>query len=193
MSFDDRPFLNERGVAGEGMDGRSLPPEKLIYEGGPSQIVNFNVYTVCVIIFLFAIFAPSFWDKFLANSTISQYRDYYILVCKAFFFVPIVWAFWVWLVIRCHRYRITTERIHEKEGVFSRSTDELELFRIKDITFLEPFALRMFGCGNVVLDTSDKSTPMVVLYAIKDGQKLIDVLRKHVMEMRIRRGVHEID
>jgi len=166
--------------------------EKVIYKGGPSQVVNFNTFTICVILFLFAIFAPSFWDKFF-NQAYGEFREYYMMVCKVLFFVPILWGGWSWLKIRCHRYTITTERLKEEEGVFSKSTDELELFRVKDITFVEPFSLRVFGCGNVLLDTSDKSTPLVVIYAIKDGRDLIDNLRHHVQVMRTKKGVREID
>jgi uncharacterized membrane protein YdbT with pleckstrin-like domain len=167
--------------------------ERLVYHGGPSQIVNFNTFTVCVILFIMAIFAPALWDKFITPAMGDDFRKYYITACKALFFIPPIWAFWAWIKIRCHRYTITTERLKEEVGVFNKSTDVLELFRVKDITFVEPFALRMFGCGNVILDTSDKSTPVVVLYAIKDGKKVLDDLRVHVQEMRQRKGVREID
>jgi uncharacterized membrane protein YdbT with pleckstrin-like domain len=166
--------------------------EKVVFHGGPSQVVNFNTFTICTVMFLFAIFAPAFWDKFF-NPLYAQHRELYITICKAFFFFPIMWGGTAWLKVRCHRYTVTTERLKEEEGIFSKETHELELFRVKDISYLQPFSLRMFGCGNIVLITSDRTTPLVIINAIKDGRKVLDDLRYNVQIMREQKGVREID
>ena len=166
--------------------------EKVIYKGGPSQVINYNVFAICTIIFLFAIWAPSLFDKYFLKSY-GQFEDYVKIGLMLFFFAPIAYGFWAWLKVRCHRYIVTTERLMEEEGVFTKETNELELYRVKDITFVEPFTLRVFGCGNIILDTSDKSTPIVFLHAIKNGRPILDKLRHHVQIMRERKGVREID
>ena len=166
--------------------------ERIIFRGGPSQVVNYNIFAICFVMFLATIFAPSFYNNFLAE-TYPDIKNSYLLISKLMFFVPIIWAFIVWLKVRCHRYIITTERLKEEDGVFSKTTEELELFRVKDITLIEPFTLRLFGCGNIVLDTSDKSTPIVVLDAIKGGRGVLDILRANVAIMRQRKGVREVD
>ena len=81
----------------------------------------------------------------------------------------------------------------ESSGIFTRTTGEVELFRVKDMTFHEPFFLRIFGCGDIILDTSDKSSPIVVLHAIKDPRPLMETLRKNVIAMRTKKGVREVD
>lgn len=167
-------------------------PEKILFEGGPSQIININKFTICGFIFLFAIICP-----FLYREAIEQnypdIRDHLMLACKVLFFLPIFGSIWIWLVVRCHRYTITNETLKEVEGVFSRKTEILQLYRVKDITFEQPFSLRMFGCGNIVLDTSDKTTPIVVVYAVRSPQALIDIITKRVEFMRTAKGVREID
>lgn len=167
--------------------------ERIVFTGGPSQVVNCNVFVVCTLVVIAAAVAPSFWNHFLQGHVNPQHHDLYIKVAKAMFILPIIYGFWRWLDVRCHRYIITTERLKEEEGVFNKTTDELELFRVKDITFVEPFALRMFGCGNIVLNTSDKSTPIVVIYAIKNPRPVLENLRKCVHIMRHKKGVREID
>lgn len=168
-------------------------PERVIYKGGPAQVVNFRIFMVCAIIFIAAILAPTLWNIFFAASYSANLKKYYMILSKALFFVPIIWAFAAWLKVRSHQYIITTERLKEEEGVFSKTVDELELFRVKDISFVQPFSLRMFGCGNIVLDTSDKSTPIVVLHALKNPAPVIELLRTNVAIMRTKKGVREID
>jgi uncharacterized membrane protein YdbT with pleckstrin-like domain len=166
--------------------------EQVLYEGGPSQIVNYSRYFICLIFFGAAVLAPTIWIKVFA-AQVPQYKGIYMLCSKIFFFVPIIMAFSAWLKVRSHRYVITTERLKETDGVLSKTTEELELFRVKDITYVEPMLLRMFGCGNIILDTSDRSTPLVVLEAIKNARPVMELLRKNVQIMRVKKGVREID
>lgn len=191
-SDGDYDFTEDhRGVGGD------LPPlqdakEEIIYSGGPAQVLNYNTFALCGFLFAMALIAPGIYNNALAEPYPSL-REPYMIVSKFLFFAPILWAFWVWLVIRCHRYVVSTEELHESSGVFSRRTDVLQLYRVKDITLDQPFTLRIFGCGNIVMDTSDKTTPIVVLKAVKSPKPLVKVLTRHVEMMRSIKGVREID
>jgi len=157
--------------------------EKVLYQGSPSQIANFNVFLICAIIFLIAVFSPSIWKVLFGNSMLV-YKSKFMFLSKAMFFLPVIWAAYSWMKVKNHKYKITSERFMESTGVLSRTTNELELFRVKDMTLTEPFALRMLGCGNIVMDTSDKSTPIVVLESVKDPREVIEIIRKNVDIMR---------
>lgn len=165
--------------------------EKVIFTGGPSQVINFKFFFLSFIFFILAAFAPRIWQNFFY--AYSEFKPYYMLVFKIVFFLAVFSAFMAWLRVKCHRYIITTDRLLEKEGIFSKKTEALELFRVKDLTFIEPFLLRIFGLGNIILDTSDKTTPIVVIKAVKDGPLLLDTLRQNVQIMRTKHGVREID
>lgn len=164
--------------------------ERVLYEGGPSQMINYNTFTTCGLIFILAVFAPSIWDKILKYH--FHDRAMYINISKLMFFVPVVWSSIAWFKVKSHRYLITNERFLQTTGMFSRTTHELELFRVKDITLLEPFSLRMIGCGNIIMDTTDKSTPVVALNSIRNPRPVIEILRKNIEIMRSKRGVREI-
>lgn len=170
----------------------SAERERTVYQGGPSQVLNYNTFTVCALIFAVAIIAPGIYNNALAKQ-FPDYKNVYMLVSKAMFFLPLLWSFWVWLELRCHRYILTTETFQEVRGVFSRRTDILQLYRVKDMTLEQPFTLRMFGCGNIVLDTSDKTTPIVLLKAVKQPRNLMAMLSRNVEIMRTLKGVREID
>ena len=91
------------------------------------------------------------------------------------------------------KYEISEERIIETTGVFSRSTDETELYRVKDIRLEEPFFLRMFGLSTILLVTSDKTSPIIALSGVKEGNNLRKTLRDAVEVRRELKGVRERD
>lgn len=109
------------------------------------------------------------------------------------FVVPIPIALWKWLTIRCTNYELTTERFKVATGVFGRRLEELELYRVKDSVVDQPFALRLFGLANVVLRTSDRSSPVVMIHAIRDARDVRENIRAAVEKRRAERGVRELD
>ncbi len=160
---------------------------KVICRTRPSQYVNVGAYVSYVAMLIIIVSLP------YTIPVSDALKPYLVLVAKILFFLPFVLAFWSWLKIRCHSYEVTPERLIERYGILNRVSEELELFRVKDISYVQPLLLRLFGLGNVVLDTSDKSTPIVVVYGIKNGSTLVNTLRHHVDIMRVRKGVREID
>jgi uncharacterized membrane protein YdbT with pleckstrin-like domain len=107
--------------------------------------------------------------------------------------IPAIWAGWKWLVVRCRRFEITTERLKLIQGVLNQDIDEIELYRVKDTRVLRPLWLRLFGLGNVVLETSDRTHPNSVLPAIKDAMEVRETLREHVENLREQKRVREVD
>ena len=101
--------------------------------------------------------------------------------------LPIPWALWRWWHRRSHRIEITTERVRVTQGILTKRTDELELYRVRDLTFVQPFILGLCGRGNLQLNTDDVTTPVVVLPCIPSEQSLRDQLRKAVEACRDRK------
>ena len=107
--------------------------------------------------------------------------------------IPLFIILWKWLVVKNTKYELTTERLRMRHGVFNKKTDELELYRVRDYKLDQPFFLRIFSLGNIILQTSDKSHPHVVLEAIPNGEDLREQLRTYVEACRTRKGVREVD
>lgn len=107
--------------------------------------------------------------------------------------IPLFVMLWRWLVVKNTKYELTTERLRMRYGVFNKVSNELELYRVRDYKLEQPFFLRIFSLSNIVLTTSDKSHPHVVIEAINDGEELREKLRKYVEICRTRRGVREVD
>lgn len=107
--------------------------------------------------------------------------------------IPIPWAIARWFRTKFTRYRVSTERIIVTTGVFTKRTQELELYRVKDYSVVSPFFLRLVRRGTLIMNTSDKSTPIVTLQAIPAVEQLRDEIRRSVEILRDTKRVREVD
>ena len=130
------------------------------------------------------------------RGTSSQWKNWGLFVLCAllcWLIVPIFIALARYLQTKCKTYELTTERLKITEGVFSKVTDTLELYRVKDIETRQPFLYRMFGVENVQMNTSDSSSPFIFMEAIPRSVGLADKIRNQVEIIRQQKGVREID
>ena len=107
--------------------------------------------------------------------------------------VPIFVALWKWLVVKNIRYELTTERLKLRRGVFNKVLEEVELYRVRDYRLEQPFWMRLFSLGNIVIRTKDVSNPLVVLKAIHDSENVLELVRRYVEETRLQKGVRALD
>ena len=128
--------------------------------------------------------SPSQWTNF---------GTYVFCILFSWLVIPILIALWRFLVVKNWKIEITDQRLIEEKGVLSKTTDELELFRVKDIRLDQPFFLRLVGLSNVILETSDRSHSIVKIPAIKDGKNLREQLRTAVDLRRDKKRVRETD
>jgi uncharacterized membrane protein YdbT with pleckstrin-like domain len=96
------------------------------------------------------------------------------------------------VITACNRYTLSSERFVHSRGVFSRVINALELYRVQDYAVHMPFFLRIFGLSNVILFTSDRSTPVVVIKGVRNGWKVANTIRNQVESMRMQKGVLEV-
>jgi uncharacterized membrane protein YdbT with pleckstrin-like domain len=131
-------------------------------------------------------------ERVIWSGSSSQIRNLHIYILCALFcwlIIPLFYAIWKWIEIRSRHYELTSQRVRIRQGIFSKRTDELELYRVKDVTVLEPFWQRLFGLGNIVITTHDASTPQLILEALPKPQETREHLRNSVEECRDRKKV----
>jgi membrane protein YdbS with pleckstrin-like domain len=161
--------------------------EETVWRGSVSQWKNFGFFVLQVL--LIAVIVILFVVVGRQSSEVSNFAPY-ILILLA---VPIFIAGKRYLQTKCRVYELTSERIKMSEGVFSKVTDTLELYRVKDIETRQPFLYRLCGIENVQLNTSDTSSPFVPIEAIPHHVGLGDKIRNQVETIRQQKGVREID
>jgi hypothetical protein len=64
---------------------------------------------------------------------------------------------------------------------------------VKDLETRQPFLYRLAGIENVQLNTSDASSPFILIEAIPSAVGLADKIRDQVETIRTQKSVREID
>ncbi|MCX7825110.1 MAG: PH domain-containing protein [Verrucomicrobiae bacterium] len=149
--------------------------ETPVWQGSPSQIVNVTPFILSA---LGAVLA-------LAVAAALQHPIWLLLPL-----LPVFYAGYRWLQVRCQIYQITTQRLLLTEGIIARRLDNLELYRVEDIVVIQPPLLRLLALANLVLTTADESSPKIVLRAVPLNVR--EMLRQHVEACRERRRVSEL-
>jgi uncharacterized membrane protein YdbT with pleckstrin-like domain len=164
-------------------------PERTVWEGSPSQVINLTQYLLWGGIFAVLVVAGTF----IVNSMGTTVSPLIIVLTCVAAAVPVVIAIWKWLVVANTRYELTTQRLRTRRGVLNKYMDELELYRVRDYKLEQPLFLRLFSLSSVILQTSDRSNPELMLRAIPRGDSLREQMRTYVEAARMRRGVREVD
>ena len=95
----------------------------------------------------------------------------------------------VWYLVASTRYRLTTQRLFVQRGLIAKKLEEVELFRVKDVTLSQGVLQRMLGVGNVVVLSSDDTTPRLELAGICDPVAVKEQLRGAFRTARQREGL----
>jgi uncharacterized membrane protein YdbT with pleckstrin-like domain len=163
-------------------------PERTVWEGSPSQVINLTQYLLWGGVFAVLVVAGTF----IVSSMGTASPAVIVLACVVAS-VPVMIAIWKWLVVANTRYELTTQRLRTRRGVLNKHLDELELYRVRDYKLEQPLFLRLFSLSSVILQTSDRSNPELMLRAIPRGDTLREQMRTYVEAARMRRGVREVD
>ncbi len=150
--------------------------ERSVWEGRPSQILLAHVHLGCALLALALL-----WGALELALPLPAAVGLAI--------APLVYALARGILSASRSYRVTTERLVTRSGIFSKRTEETELYRVTDYQVVEPFLLRLFGLGHVELATSDEANPLQRLEGIRAPQALRDELRKHVEVCRDKKRV----
>ena len=126
------------------------------------------------------------------TGTSSQYKNLGIyLLC--ILILPIPYAFWKWLTLKSHVYKLTTERLLTTDGIFTKNTESMELYRVKDFRVKQSFFERLFGLESIELMSTDLDTPDVVLDYIPSNLQLSDKIRQQVEACRVLKSTRDIE
>ncbi len=129
-------------------------------------------------------------DKILWEDKPSQISNFFIFIL---FWFTIIYPLLAYLNTRFTRYQLSSEVLIITKGILNQNVEQTELYRVKDYSISKPFFLRLFGLGHLILTTSDKNNKYVRLDALKDVEKIKDLIRNNVEKARKRTGTKEMD
>jgi len=131
-------------------------------------------------------------EETLWSGTSSQLKNLGLYIA-CILVVPIPWAIAAWLRVKTTTYRLTNERLLTERGILTKTTDTLELYRVRDQQITASFFERLFGLQTVTLLTGDTSSPVIVIDAVPVAAGLADKFRAQVEETRMKKRVRTVD
>ena len=150
-----------------------MDEEQTLFKGSPSLVIALGPLLISLLVLV-------------ASVVVGFMYSPWVLIAGA---VAAVYALARVALVRASHYELTTERIRIRHGILTKRTDELELYRVKDATVIEPFLYRLFGVGNIQVTTTDASTPTLTLEAVRGAAKLRESLRGSIEACREKKRV----
>ena len=87
------------------------------------------------------------------------------------------------------RYALTEDRLFLDTGFFNLRSEEILLYRVRDINLRRSLWQRIFGVGSIRVLSSDKSTPDLLIKNVKNPLEVKELLHHQVEETKISRRV----
>ena len=141
-----------------------MEQENIICEVSPSQILNLKAF-VFSILAMAAIVAAAIYTK--------ENLVYTLLI------IPVVYVLWKYFSLKSIKLKLTDQRIILCEGLLNKTTNETELYRVRDSSIEEPLFFRIFGCGNVNIFTTDEADSQLHFKGYKKPHWLKDQIRNY--------------
>lgn len=87
------------------------------------------------------------------------------------------------------RYKLTNERLVVERGFVRKRVEQIDLYRVHDVDYKQGIMERIFGMGDISIETSDATTPDIVLIDVKEPNRVKDLVWKAARIERQRRRV----
>ncbi|MCG3178200.1 MAG: hypothetical protein BIFFINMI_00525 [Phycisphaerae bacterium] len=82
------------------------------------------------------------------------------------------------------RFRLTAQRLFIDRGLLTRTTDQLELIRVDDISVRQTLIDRLVGLGTVIVRSTDATDPALYIRGIPEPEKLAEHVRERMRKLR---------
>lgn len=160
----------------------------------PSQLMNLQTFLLTILSIPIVIFLKIMLEEQQVNSIFPEKLAVHVERLPIYLSVYVlVNLFWQILKVWCIRYEIDPEKLKYSSGIVLRKHEFVENYRIKDFLIEKPLIYRIFDLGNLTIYTSDKTTPILHLYAIRKPDEKYKILRGLVELSRKEKHVYEID
>lgn len=114
-----------------------------------------------------------------------------LLLCLCLGLALVVKVIYRLVYLRQMEYTITGEQLVYEHGVFSRSRDYIELYRVVDFDEKRNFLQLLLGLKTVVVHSGDRTMPKLRIIGIREDAQVVECLRERVSYNRKRMNIHE--
>ena len=90
------------------------------------------------------------------------------------------------------QFIISSEQLIIQHGVFQRTSDYIELYRIVDFCEQRDIMEQLFGLKTVSIYSGDRTNPKLDIYGVKERLDVVRIIRERVEYNKKRKGIYEI-
>lgn len=164
--------------------GADPAERKVLYSGSPSWRAYFGEYAV---ISLATIGVP------LIASWIAMSLDASQVHLALAIAIPLAMGVIAFFALHFYRrskiFRVTTTNIESEYGLFSKKIDVLELWRCRDVRYVQSFIDRILGIAHIEVHTADVTTPVLQILGVPASRQLFERIRDSIEIQRQARNV----
>lgn len=84
-------------------------------------------------------------------------------------------------------YSISEDRLFIDKGLIKLESEEILLYRIRDLSVSQTLGQRIFGVGSVIVRSSDKTTPILEMRNVKHPTDVKELLHQNIERMKLER------
>ena len=153
----------------------SYDDETILWEGGPSQWVNFGTFFFWSFIFFSLTVFILVWNSGLSEN----YQPYIVTlvsyIYKGLFVLGLFSLLLSYLTVKYEHTTVTRNKIKEAKGItrIFRRERYCEISDITDVTSPPAGLLGLVGLSTLVIETKDDDQQIIRIRAIKDRESLI--------------------
>lgn len=112
-----------------------------------------------------------------------------LIILTVFFFLQLLYSF---IYVRSIEYRITDQQIIVEQGVFKRSTDYMELFRVIDFNEHRSIMQQICALKTITIYAGDKNMSTLHILGVKNHFDIISELRSRIIYSRELFKIYEV-
>ena len=97
------------------------------------------------------------------------------------------------LPISFTKYSLSEDRLFLEMGILNLKTDDVLLYRVRDLDLNIKLTQRIFGVGTVCVHSSDQSMPHLELKNVKNPREVKEMIHKCVEEAKDKRRMRTME
>ena len=91
------------------------------------------------------------------------------------------------LPITFTKYSMSDDRIFCEKGLLNMKFEEILLYRVRDISMKITLGQRIFGVGSILLQSSDKTAPVLEIKTVKHPRQVKEMIHQQVEQVKEQR------
>ena len=91
------------------------------------------------------------------------------------------------LPITVTKYSMSDDRIFCEKGLLNMKFEEILLYRVRDISMKITLGQRIFGVGSILLQSSDKTAPVLEIKNVKNPRQVKEMIHQQVEQVKEQR------